>query len=187
MSKHSKHKHSERIPLSLLELLEEKIDEDKILRGVELSEDDLLNSAFKQPELYWMVGRLRVQAMSKRAKREMELESVRADVGLRLRHKQDDKGKRKFTEPHVKAQTELDSRVVSARKKLMREIKFEEATKQLLDVYKQRKEIIQIVTFAGKISLHMRELELIKGNKRLRRAVENIRQNWKNPVDNDED
>lgn len=183
MSKHISKRNRDSTPLTLLQLLEEKIDENELLRGVELSEDDLIRSAIKQPELFWLAGRLRVQAMHKRAVRELELEGLRAKVGLRARNKQDEKGKRKFTEGHVKVQVELDDHVHKLRRRLNKDLEFEEATRQLLDVYRMRRDIIRVVADAGKISLHMKELELLKGNRRLRRAVENIRQNWKNPED----
>lgn len=183
MSHHSRHHSKSQTPLSLMELLEEKIDENSLLRGIELSEDDLIGSAIKQPELFWLAGRLRVQSMHKRASHELELEAVSARVGVKARNSKDDKGKREFTEGHVKARIELDPRVQRLRKKLNKDFEMEEATKQLLDVYRMRRDIIRVVADAGKISLHMKELELLKGNRRLHRAVENIRSNWKNPLD----
>jgi hypothetical protein len=184
----SKHRHKEKTatPLSLLELLEEQIDEDALLRGVELSEDDIIGAAMKQPELYWSCGRLYVQSVHKRASLEMRLEGLRSEIGLKLRAKRDDKGKRKIdTEGHVKAYIETTPEIRKLRKRINLAIKMETASKQLLEVYKMRKEIIQVIMFAGKISLHMHELELLKGNRKLARAVMKIRQNWKNPADED--
>lgn len=184
MSKH-KHRSKQKTPLTLLALLEEKIDEDILLNGVELAEEDLMRSTIKQPELFWLAGRLRVQLMHKRIKREFELEMARATIGMRTRQKRDDKGKREYTEGHVKAAIELDRKVQHIRKRLDRDFVLEELGKQLLEAYRMRRDVIRIVTDAGKISLHMRELELLKGNRKLRKAVENIRQNWKNPLDDE--
>jgi hypothetical protein len=144
-----------------------------------------MGSAIKQPELFWMAGRLRVQAMHKRAIHELELEGLRAKVGVRARSKRDDKGRREFTEGHVKSKIETDERVQKLRKKLLQDEELEEATKQLLDTYRMRRDIIRVIADAGRISLHMRELELLKGNRRLRRAVEGIRERWKNPLDDE--
>lgn len=182
----SKHRHSrlkEKTPISLMELLEEDIDVGKLIKSIELSEDDLMNAAMRQPELFWNAGRLRVQLMHKRARREIELESARAKVSIRARSAKDDKGKREYTEGHVKAKIELNSEVREIRKKLDKDFVLEELSKQLLEAYRMRRDIIRVITDAGRISLHMKELELMKGNRRLRRAVENIRNNWKNPLE----
>jgi len=177
-----------RIPLSLMELLEEKVDEDKLLRGVELSEDDLFGSTIKQPELYWMAGRLYVQVIHKKARLELELDGIRSKIGLGLRDKRDDKGKRKYdTEGWIKAQVETNSKVQKIRKQLARAAKMEAACKQLLDTYRMRESMIRVVTLAGKISLHLQELELLRTNRKLAKAVMRIRQNWKNPADNNDD
>jgi len=50
-----------------------------------------------------------------------------------------------------------------------------------------RESMIRVVTLAGKISLHLQELELLRTNRKLAKAVMRIRQNWKNPADNNDD
>ena len=174
-----RHKHT-RTPITLLELLEEQVDVRRLIDKIEFSESSLMEAAFNQPKLFWESGRLRVQQMQKRAMLETKIDLERSLSGLKIRGKTDSKGKKKYSEGGVKERIILSSTVKELTKLLDKAQLEEELGKNLVDAYRMRRDVLRIVIDAGKISVHARELEMLKGGKRLGRMVKQLRNTWKN-------
>lgn len=164
--------------VTLLSLLEQKVDIGKLLAKVPLHEDELIEAALEQPKLILDSGRIRVQAFHKKTLLTARLLLRQSQAGLRLRRIRDTRGKKEFTEGAVKERIELDSRVQTLRKKLDQALAEEELGKLLQDVFRQRSDSLRVITAAGKISVHAKELELLRKNRKLARVVTRIREKW---------
>src|SRR5271168_4198123 len=100
-------KQKSKIKVTLLSLLEEQVDVERLLGNVELREEQIIEAAIQQPSLVLEAGKARVQAFHKRAMLESKLKLVQAKAGLRLRRIREPGGKREFTEGAVKERVEL--------------------------------------------------------------------------------
>lgn len=166
-----------------LQLLEEKVDVQKLLNSIYLDEDRLIDAALEQPTLMFSSGRFRVQMMHKRVMLETKLELLRAKVAIRYRRIRDGGGKKEFTEGAIKERVELDKRVQVVRKKLDEATALEELSKNLIEVFRTRSDSLRIIVNAGKVSVHNKELELLQSNRKLRRSVAVLRRSWTSRYD----
>lgn len=171
--------------VSLLALLEERVDIEKLLRKVPLSESELIEAALSQPKLILEAGKVRINAFHKRTMLETRLALREAQAGLRLRRIRDSGGKKEFTEGAVKERIQLNPKVRKLRKSVDKSLAEEEMGKLLQEVFRQRSDSIRVIVNAGKVSVHAKELELLKGNRKLSKAVARIRDKW-NKSDDDE-
>lgn len=174
----SRKQKSKRKKPTVMELLREHIDVEKLLDSIPLHEEELIAAALDQPELAMQANRWRVQRMHVRVKLETELETLRARVGHRYRRMKDASGRREFTDPAVKERVELDPQVIRLQKKLNRAIVIEELSKNLKDVFFMRSDSIRTIVQSAKVSIHMKELELLRGNRRMTKLVAGIRESW---------
>lgn len=165
-------------PKTLLELLLQKVNVNSLLESVYIDEDNLVGAALEQPTLIVQAGRFRVQRMHVRVKLETKLDLQRARVGLRFRRIRDPGGRKEFTEGAVKERIELDPSVKRIRRKLDAAVALEELAKNLIEVFRTRSDSLRVIVQAGKVSLHARELEIMRGNKKLRTVVNGIRRSW---------
>jgi hypothetical protein len=170
--------------ISLLQLLEEKVDIAKLIANVPLREEALIDAALEQPSLILNAGKVRVHAFHKRTILETRLKLVQSQAGLRLRRIRDGKGRKEFTEGAVKERIELQPKVQKTRLRLDRALVEEEMGKLLQEVFRQRSDSIRVIVNAGKVSVHAKELELLRSNKKLAKAVARIRDRWQH---NDEE
>lgn len=173
-----KTKTKSKVKVSLLSLLEEQVDVERLLNNVELREEQIIEAALAQPSLVMEAGKSRVQAFHKRAMLESKLKLVQAKAGLRLRRIREPGGKREFTEGAVKERIELQPLVQKVRKRLDIAYSEEEMGKLLQEVFRTRSDAIRNIVNAGKVSVHAKELELLRSNKSLGRAVSRIRDKW---------
>lgn len=163
---------------SLLELLEEKVDVNKLLNSIYLDEDLIIEALLEQPKLQFSAGRFRVQMMYRRSALETKLDLLRAKIALRHRRIRDAGGKKEYTESAVRERVELDKRVQAIRKKLDLALATEELSKNLIEVFRSRSDAIRSIIQAGKVSIHNKELELLTHNRKLRRTVLTLRGHW---------
>lgn len=163
---------------TLLQLLEEKVDVNKLLNSVYLDEDQLIEAALAQPTLQFSAGRFRTQMMHKRIMLETRLDFIKSKEALKWRRIRDQGGKKEFTEPAIKERVELAKRVQILRKKLDTALALEEMSKQLNDVFRTRSDSLRIIVNAGKVINHSKELELLQVNSKMRRSVIALRRSW---------
>ncbi|MGI4811903.1 MAG: hypothetical protein ACRYGG_00970, partial [Janthinobacterium lividum] len=109
---------SGRTRITVLDLLEEKVNLSNLLDSVYLEEERLIEAALEQPKLVLDAGKFRVQKFHKKTVYDTALKSAQADAGLRLRRIRDTGGKKEFTEAAVKERIELDPQVKKLRRKL---------------------------------------------------------------------
>ena len=166
--------------MSLLQLLHQKIDVNKLLDSIFINEDKLYEAALEQPDLMALAGRFRVQRMHVRVKLETQLDLQKARVGLRFRRIRDSGGRKEFTEGAVKERIELDPAVRALQKRVNKAVALEEIAKNLVDVFRTRSDSLRIIVQAGKVSLHARELEILANNKKGIKIVNNLREAWRN-------
>jgi hypothetical protein len=161
-----------------LQLLEQIIDVRKLLNNVFLEEEKLIEAALSQPGLVLKAGMFRVQQFHKRAQLETKLATARSEAGRRWRNIRDAKGKKSFSEGDVKERIELDQRVAKYRKRLDNAYALEELGKIFQEVFRTRSDAIRTIVNAGKVSVHAKELALLKSNKALGKGVKAIRRHW---------
>jgi hypothetical protein len=162
-----------RLP-TLLELISEEVDVNYILEKITFGDHALIEAALEQPKLMREVTTLRVQCMHKRAAIESRISLESSLLSQRFRKIRNSSGKRENTEGAVKAYVETQPLIIKLRKRLNDAFAQEELAKGLVDVYKQRKDVIRIIVDAGKISLQAQEIELLKGSKKLRSVVRDL-------------
>jgi hypothetical protein len=166
--------------MSVLQLLNQKVDVDNLIQSVFINEDKLYESALEQPNLTILAGQFRVQRMHIRMKLETKLKLVRSRAALRFRRIKDGQGRKEFTEGAIKERVEVDPVVRRLQKKLDRAIALEELAKNLAEVFRfTRNDALKIIVQAGKVSLHAKELEILKGNKNLAKSVYKLREGWR--------
>jgi hypothetical protein len=174
-----------RIKVTLLDLLEQKVDIGKLLKKVQLREEELIEAALEQPKLILDAGKLRIFAFHKRTMLETRLKLYEAQSGLRLRRIRDSKGKKEFSEGGVKERIQLQPKVMKTRNRLDTALAEEEMGKLLQEVFRQRSDSLRVIVNAGKVSVHAKELELLRANRKLGKVVSRIRDRW-NKSDEDE-
>lgn len=172
-----------KIKLSLLQLLEQRVDLSKLINQVTLREEQLIDAALEQPSLLLDAGKVRVQAFHKRTLYEARLKLEESKAGLRLRRIRDPKGKKEFSEGAVKERIQLQPGVRKVRRQLDKAYAEEEMGKLLSEVFRQRSDSIRVIVNAGKVSVHAKELEILRTNKKLGRTVQRIRERWEKPED----
>lgn len=174
----NKLKKKTKTPISILDLLEQKVDIEKLLTNVQLREEQLIDAALEQPSLILDAGRLRIQAFHKRTMYETRLKLEEAKAGLRFRRIRDNGGRKEFTEGAVKERIQLQPKVRVTRKRLDRALAEEEMGKLLAEVFRSRSDSIRNIVNAGKVSVHAKELEILRSSKKLGTAVARIRDKW---------
>lgn len=167
-----------RIKVSVLELLEEKIDIAELLENIPLRESELIEAALAQPSLTMKAGTSRIQAFHKKTMLETRLKLTEAKAGLRLRRIRDGKGRKEFTEGAVKERIQLQPKVQLIRKRLDTAYAEEELGKLLSEVIRTRSDAIRNIVNAGKVSVHAKELEILRSSKILGKSVQRIRDRW---------
>lgn len=172
-------------PVSLLEALEERVDVEAVLDGIAFNEYDIVEAALSQPKLFKNAGVLRVQFMHRRAKLEAKLEVMRGEYSQRYRSIRTAEGKREHTEGAVKAFVETRPKVMYLRKRIDQLFALEELAKHLVEVYRQRKDSIRVIVDSGKISVQLKELAMIKGSAKLRKALFTLRNRWQEQEQDD--
>lgn len=173
MAKKKSRKH-----FTLLQLIEEKVDIRKLLDSVYINEDELVQAALDQPDFTRQASRFRVQCMYKRAMLEQKLETERATVARKFRRIRDAGGRKEFTNDAVKERVELDPKVVDLRRKVDEAYALEELSKGIESVFRTRSDSLRIIANLGRISVHVRELELLRRNKSLRKMTMRLRESW---------
>jgi hypothetical protein len=174
----AKIKEVKRTKITILELLEQVVDVEQLIASVPLNEDQLIEAALQQPNLVLDAGKLRIQKFHKRTMLETRLSSAKADAGLRLRRIRDVGGRKEFTEGAVKERIELNPKVRKLRQRIDLVAAEEEMGKLLQEVFRTRSDAIRNIVAAGKVSVHSKELQLLRTNKTLARAVANLRRSW---------
>ena len=170
--------------VSLLQLLDEKVDIGKLLAKVPLREEALIDAALEQPKLVLTAGTVRINAFHKKTLLETRLKLRESQAGLRLRRIRDSKGKKEYSEGGVKERIQLQPMVRKVRRRLDKAFAEEEMGKLLQEVFRQRSNSIRIIVDAGKVSVHAKELEFLKSDKKLGKIVARIRDKWEH---NDEE
>ena len=165
-------------PVSLLSLLEQKVNLDWLLSKVPLREEELIEAALEQPKLILASGMVRVNAFHKRTLYENRYSLYQAQAGLRLRRIRDAGGKKEFTEGAVKERIQLQPKVQKVRRRLDKALAEEEMGKLLQEVFRQRSDSLRVIVNAGKVSVHAKELAMLRANKSLGKAVSRIRDKW---------
>lgn len=181
-----KKKQKEKIPVSLLDLLEEQVDIENLLSNVQLREEQLIEAALSQPSLMLEAGKARIQAFHKKTMYETRLKLYESQAGLRLRRIRDSGGKKEFSEGAVKERIQLQPKVRLTRKRLDKVYVEEEMGKLLQEVFRSRSNAIRDIVNAGKVSVHAKELALLRTNKSLGRSVARLRDRWER-ADEDEE
>ena len=159
---------------TLLELISEKVDLAELIEKIPFDGSELIEAALEQPVLHKEAAKLRVQCMHRVKALESKLALKQSEIGQRYRRIRDPQGKKTNTEGAVKAYIEQQPIIQKLRAKLNLAIVKEEMAKQLLDVYKSRKDVIRIIIDSGKISLQAKEIALLKGNEKLRSVVRHL-------------
>jgi hypothetical protein len=159
---------------TLLELISEQVDVAALVGKIPFEGSQLIEAALEQPKLHLEAGKLRVQCMHKRGALEAKLSLETSMLAQRRRSIRNPEGKRDNTEGAVKAYVEMQPSVIKLRKLLNTAIAKEELSKQLVDVYRSRKDVIRIIVDSGKISLQAKELAMLKGSAKLRSAVRSV-------------
>lgn len=176
-----------KVKVSILELLEEKINIDRLLDNVAIREDQLIEALLMQPTLTKDAGIVRVQSFRKKTLYETRLKLSEAKAGLRLRRIRDVGGRKEFTEGAVKERIQLEPIVQKTRKRLDNALVEEEMCKLLMEVFRTRGNALNNIIQAGKVSIHAKELEYLKANKVLSKGVQRLRDRWERGNDNGED
>ena len=158
----------------MLELLNEDVDIKQLLDKVAFHEAELIQAAFEQPMLMKAAHQVRVQCMHRRAALENKLNLQISLVGQKYRNVRNDKGRRENTEGAVKAYAEMRPHISKLRSKLNIAYAKEELAKGLIEVFRDRREMIKTIVLAGKVSIQEKELALLSGNKQLRSAVRSL-------------
>src|ERR1700761_4004022 len=97
-----KSKVRERTPVTILQLLEEKVNVDKLIRKIPLHEEMLVEAALENPSLSFEAGRFRIQKFHRKTQLETKHKLEMAKAGLALRRIRSAGGRKEHSEGAVR-------------------------------------------------------------------------------------
>ena len=159
---------------TLLELISEKVDVGLLVKKIAFDESQLIEAALEQSKVHFEASKLRVQCMHRRSVLESKIALETSLLSQRYRRIRSPEGKREHTEGAVRAYVDSQPKILELRRKMNIAFAKEELSKQLVDVYRSRRDVIRIIIDSGKISLQAKEIALLKGSAKLRSVVSHL-------------
>lgn len=114
-----------------------------LIENISFNPDQLEDAALEQPGLYLEASRYRTLKMRKSKSRELQLDLVRAELGLQYRKKRQTGDK--MTEAAIKEAVMLEPEMTDAQKALNKAEEEEEFAKGLVEVFRQRLHVLNIL------------------------------------------
>ena len=161
--------------VTLLDLISQEVDVGQLVSKIAFEEHALIEAALEQSNLHFEAAKLRVQCLHRRSALESQLALETSILSQRYRNMPTPAGKREISGGAVNALVESRPSIIALKKKLNRAISKEELAKQLVDVYRSRKDVIRIIIDSGKISMQARELAFLKNNGKLKSLTQDLK------------
>lgn len=131
---------------ALSRLIEKPVNVRELVDALRIKEEELEEAALEQSALFWEASRYRILKMRKRAKASFEYDRAFAEQRLRGRKKKSEDGKKSLTEGAVSDMALCSDDIDSLRKAMDDAYAYEELSKQLVECFKQRKDMIRSIT-----------------------------------------
>lgn len=161
--------------VTLLELISQEVNVGELVSKISFEENALIDAALEQSKLHFEASKLRVQCMHRRSALESKLALEMSILAQRYRRMPTPVGKREISSGAVNALVETQPSIIALKQKLNRAISKEELSKQLVDVYRSRKDVLRIIIDSGKISIQARELAFLKTNGKLKSLTQDLK------------
>lgn len=130
--------------MALQKILEAPVNLTRLIRKLQIDEDNLEQAALEQPGLLLEASRYRAKKMRRRAMAFMEAENNRAQTGLGIRARKFE-GEKGITEKAVADKTLLSGAVKKTKMKLEEAYVAEEWAKSLVTAYMHRLSVLKIL------------------------------------------
>jgi len=121
------------------------VDIPKLLKSLDIDQDNLLQSASEAPGLFLMASVFRVKRLRLRAEAKSNLELTRSETSLRIRQELVDNGE-KATEGKVSDMIASDPKVVALEKEFNEQTAEEEISKLLLEAMRIRRDSLKVIS-----------------------------------------
>lgn len=169
----------------LKQILERPVNLRGLIDKIAFEPETLEDAALEQPGLYLEASRYRTLKMRKRLAKELERDKVKAEVGLTQRRKKKE-GERQ-TESAIKDIAALDPSFVLAQKALDQSEVEEELAKGLLEVFRQRLKVIEVLKDIriSEASPLIKKVRQEMASSHMRRAAEKARERYEATEDGD--
>lgn len=165
--------------MALQEILEAPVNVLRLIRKLQIDEDNLERAALEQPGLLLEASRYRAKKMKKRAWAFIQAEVTRAQTGLGLRKKKYG-GDERITEKAVADKTLLVKDVRITKRKLEQAYVEEEWSKALVTAYMHRLSVLKILSEIRNTDLNseIRQAKSGEAVKQMRRRAEEMRERY---------
>lgn len=128
----------------ILEFVEKPVDVRRLIERLSFDLDNFEDEGRKQPRLYLEAGRYHTQIVLRRARLELQTEALEAELGIGYK-KTVSTDKKPLTDKGVANRVQINPERLKAREKLALAEATEVWSKQLLEAYRQREQMLKMV------------------------------------------
>lgn len=172
---HHKHHHRD----ELEEYLNRRVDIPRLIRKIDITDEDPVSAAAEQPSLFLEVARYRVQLMRNRTQVGLESKKLRAKAKIHAREKKKRHGNA-FTEKSIDDHIEMIPEIRKMEREFEKKFRHEEFAKLFLDAYRMREKAVKVIIDARRYEAdtYARDEKEKEGERMTRKIAKEVRKKY---------